>query len=170
MIRVPLTRGLFAVIDDADADLVAGRRWQALTIKGETYARCSIRVDEPSRRQRIVYMQSLISGFPRTNHVDGDRLNNQRSNLRPATREQSGGNRRVVRSETSPFKGVTVNRSRGLRWKAYIRDDHLGYFQDAADAARAYDLAAREVYGEFAALNFPEPGERSALRNPTGAP
>jgi hypothetical protein len=91
-------------------------------------------------------------------HEDGNGLNNQRSNLRIASPTQNQGNARRRKDNTSGYKGVSWYR-RTNKWKAHIRVDkklrHLGYFIDLTDAARAYDAAALEHFGEFAHLNFP---------------
>jgi hypothetical protein len=67
---------------------------------------------------------------------------------------------------TSRFKGVWWH-AENAKWYAGVtiggRRRWLGYHVDEADAARAYDTAARRHFGEFASLNFPLPGERGAL-------
>jgi hypothetical protein len=88
-------------------------------------------------------------------HVNGNRLDNRRANLRLCTRAE---NARNVRGRAlSGFKGVTQVRA---RWRAVIYAEgkihRLGSFGAAEEAAHAYDEAARRLHGEFAKLNFPE--------------
>lgn len=88
-------------------------------------------------------------------HADMDPSNDRWSNLREANNSQNNANRRF---HTSRFKGVRFFKKCN-RWAAYIRGDncqrHLGMFSSEEEAARAYDAAAMERYGEFARLNFP---------------
>jgi len=88
-------------------------------------------------------------------HIDGNKLNNRRSNLRVATRSQNSANRGPT-GGTSKFKGVRYCKDKG-RYRAEIQADgryiHLGYFDVEVDAARAYDQAAVTHYGEFAYTN-----------------
>ncbi len=91
-------------------------------------------------------------------HIDRKPLNNLKSNLRQATIQQQLQNRdkfsQMNRKQTSSnFKGVCFDRN---RWKSYIQHKHIGYFTNEEDAARAYDKEAKELFGEFAVLNFPE--------------
>ena len=90
-------------------------------------------------------------------HRNRNKLDNRRNNLRPATCLQNSANQSLRKDNRSGFKGVTWNKQQS-RWKAQIRDAgkrlFLGYFHDAAEAARAYDQKARELFGEFAFLNF----------------
>jgi hypothetical protein len=100
-------------------------------------------------------------------HIDGDPMNNVRSNLRVATPESNMQNRRKSttiggRPTSSPYKGVVKLKDRE-RWVARIwvkgEQVFLGHFDDEREAARCYDAAALEAYGEFAWLNstaFPE--------------
>jgi hypothetical protein len=101
-------------------------------------------------------MHKLITGWPKTDHIDHDGLNNQRSNLRPATTAQNNHNQRPQRNTSSRFKGVTWHKRIG-KWQAAIKvadkNRHLGVFPDEEDAARAYNAAAVEAYGEYAYLN-----------------
>ncbi len=97
-----------------------------------------------------------VTGRTEVDHINGDRLDNRRSNLRAATRQQnswnSGAQRR--RSRTSRYKGVSFDKSRGL-WTAHILNKNLGRFDTEEEAALTYDKAATELFGEFAYLNLP---------------
>ena len=86
-------------------------------------------------------------------HRNHNTLDNRRSNLRLATPSQNAINRRKAKG----YKGVSRVRD---KWRATIGSvrkkerRHLGYFPSAERAAKAYDAAAIEMYGEFALLNF----------------
>jgi hypothetical protein len=109
-------------------------------------------------------MHRTILGAPQghmVDHINRDGLDNRRINLRAATRAQNACNaikRHSIRS-TSQFKGVHWDKARS-RWAAQIKKlgkvTNIGRFISEEDAARAYDTAAKKVYGEFARLNFPE--------------
>jgi hypothetical protein len=93
---------------------------------------------------------------PEIDHANRGRDRNAIGNLRPATRVGNNGNSGILRSNTSGYRGVSWDRRRA-RWEAYIwrgnRKAHLGYFDDAKRAARAYNDAARQHFGDFATLN-----------------
>ncbi len=165
-VKVPLTRGYTALVSEEDATAVLAYRWRAACIRpGVVYAVRAVPSGLQRPRQRALYLHTFLTGFSRTDHVDGDGLNNCRENLREATVAQNNYNRRAQLAVSSQYKGVSLNRGRGKRWKAGIKVNgksrHLGYYDDEAAAARAYDKAARAEFGDFAALNFPEPGKRS---------
>lgn len=143
-----------ALVDDADYDRVSRHRWRRY---GGDYAATDIDGE-------AVYMHHFILGdTSEVDHRDGNGLNNQRENLRPATRTQNMQNRAGWGS--SGFKGVSWFAQRG-KWRARIaadgREKTIGYFDTAEDAARAYDRKAVELFGEFARLNFSHEYRRAA--------
>ena len=93
-------------------------------------------------------------------HINRDKTDNQVCNLRFVTRQHNSMNRSKITSRTtsSKFKGVYLNKRVG-KWLARIALNKkyicLGLFSDEAPAARAYDLKAQELFGEYAVLNFP---------------
>lgn len=93
----------------------------------------------------------------RVDHRDGNGLNNQRYNLRLATHSQNMQNRRVQKNNRSGFKGVTWNKDM-KKWATKIKFEGkwvwLGAFESPEEGGRAYDLKAKELFGEFARLNF----------------
>jgi hypothetical protein len=164
---VPLSQGKTAVIDTVDLGLVyPGPSWHAINPSGSKwYASCIIPGPRSSARRTLHReVLGLRRGDPRqADHIDGNGLNNRRSNLRVASPNQNQHNRRAVGGR-SKYKGV--DRPRSGRWRASIRNNTtvhpLGFYDTEEEAARAYDLAARVMHGEFGRLNFPEPGERQA--------
>ena len=158
--------GRVALVDDEDYDLVMQHRWHVREIRRAGRVNGPYAITYLSRRDHAgkappLFMHVLIMGRTGVDHFDHDGLNNQRSNLRPATGTQNGGNRRKqVAAASSSYKGVTL--VRGTRWRAHIghagKHIHLGYFPDEESAARAYDRAARRLFGPFACTNFDAEG------------
>ena len=147
---VPLTQGYEAVIDADDVALVIGNSWRAMVKPHSVYA---YRVEFPKRR--TVLLHRTILNAPsnmQVDHIDGDALNNRRSNLRLATALQNGANKKKPAHNTSGFKGVSWHK-RDLYWAANIRVGgklrHLGRFETAEAAHAAYCKASEEFHGEF---------------------
>ena len=94
-------------------------------------------------------------------HIDGDGLNNLRSNLRTCSNAENSRNSRITLNSKSGFKGVNCAKSNfsKLPWRARIKYNYkeiqLGTYATKEEAARAYDRKALELFGEFAKLNFP---------------
>lgn len=157
--------GRVALIDDADYDLVMQLRWNVQEAvepqrrRVVSYATTSLSGTRTSRKP--ILMHKLLTGWPLTDHIDGNGLNNRRSNLRPATHAQNQFNA-GSRGGSSQYKGVSWNKH-ARKWCAGIDAApirmRLGYFTDEEEAARAYDAAALQLHGEFARLNFPVGGE-----------
>lgn len=154
---VPLSRGHIALVDDADAERVLAHKWSARPVGKTVYAQRSVRRDDGRWTTQLLH--KFLTGYAITDHRNGDGLDNRRANLRDATHAQNLSNRRTPIG-ASGLKGVTWHKSRS-KWRAQITshgtNHHLGYFSTREDAARAYDMAAREMHGEFASPNFPAP-------------
>lgn len=174
---IPLTRGLVTTVDRQDADLGA-MLWAAIPNgSGHIYAARGVRNGGRwtlDLLHRVILARKLARPLrpgEQVDHINGDPLDNRRANLRPATHAQNRRNNRVYMTNASGYKGVYWHKQR-RKWQARIQHNsrlrHLGYFDTPIEAARAYDDAARELYGEFAALNFPRDGEQSARRNHNG--
>jgi hypothetical protein len=158
-ILVPLTHEKYATVDIADLPLVANHTWHSMWNGWNWYAVRWRTADDPPGAKNI-YMHQVICPSPTgVDHRDRNGLNNRRSNLRPATNQQNIANAGMFRSNNSGYRGVGWFKPHGL-WRARIKinqvDTHLGYFRSPEDAARAYDAAAREAFGEFAFVNFPD--------------
>jgi len=86
-------------------------------------------------------------------HRNLDSLDDRWDNLRLATKTQNRQNQGLKRINSTGYKGVYLQSN---RWIAQIRKQHIGCFNTAEEAARAYDIKAEEFYREFARLNFPK--------------
>lgn len=148
MKRIPLTQGKFAIVDDEDYErLVAMGKWQYVN----GYASKSIWPNKAIKMHRLI--ANTPDGFE-TDHVNGNKLDNRRKNLRACTVSQNQWNCGISKSNTSGFKGVHRSRK---RWKTCIRVNgdlmYIGTFDTPIEAARAYNAAAIKYHGEFAKLN-----------------
>ena len=156
-------RGRVALVSDARVPLIADYRWRVMEHTRPDGTRVGpyavTKIPTGSRGGRMAYMHTLITGNARTDHEDGDPLNNTDPNLRDTTQSQNLANTGKRRTGgTSRYKGVDWL-ARNSKWRARIKVDyeqrHLGLFPAEEDAARAYDAAAVEAWGRFARLNFP---------------
>lgn len=143
-IRIPLTRGRTALVDVDDYPLISNRSWQ---YGNNGYVTSGGRI----------YMHRLIMNAPKgalVDHINRDRLDNRRTNLRFATAQQQSVNSNP-RPARVPYKGVSLHYG---KYAARITVNGelrlLGSHDTAEAAARAYDEVALAEWGEFARLNF----------------
>jgi hypothetical protein len=148
---VPLTKGYEAIIDAADVPLVEGVNWWAKISRITVYA--AAKLPSPQRGDKL--MHRAIMNTPskmETDHIDGDGLNNRRSNLRIATTSENQRNRGLSANNTSGFKGVSWQK-RTKKWRAEIRSNGvywwLGDFDTPEAAHAAYVAASERLHGEF---------------------
>jgi hypothetical protein len=153
-------KDMVALVDDCDADLQA-MGWHAHKAKGNHYYACSR--ESTGARQRYwlhnEVMQRVV-GMPLAqgelvDHINRDRLDNRRANLRIATKSENEANKVKGSRGVSRFKGVS--KTRAGNWKAEITVEktriYLGTFGTEVAAAKAYNEQALDSYGEFATLN-----------------
>lgn len=161
MKAITITRGLVALVDDEDYERLSSLNWQAQRASHGWYAKRHVRC--AGKWPACQFMHRMIMMPARgmvVDHIDGNGLNNQRSNLRVCTHKQNSANRNKRKAiNTSPYVGVHFcNRSR--KWVASItvnyKKKHVGYFRTMDEAAAAYDKASAELRGEFATLNLKE--------------
>ena len=154
-VLIPISRGEVTIVDDEDAGL-AQFRWSAHPIQrasGGYYVSRHAAGDEPGS---TIYMHRTILHAPPgmlVDHINGNGLDNRRSNLRLCTKRQNAINRRYER--LSGARGVEAHRN---TWRVVFTNEGIAYsmsgFPTREMAARAYDALAKEFHGEFAILNF----------------
>jgi hypothetical protein len=155
---IRLSQGGFAIVDEEDYERVNQYQWH-LTKGGKTYyAVRNIRIGNKRTRQRI---HNFIMGIFDTDidHRNRNGLHNYKSNLRECTSQQNCFNRGSKINSTSNFKGVNKY-GKGNRYISRIMkggmNTYLGSFDNEIEAAKCYDAKAKELFGEFACLNFSE--------------
>lgn len=154
MKEIPLTKGKVALVDDEDYERISRWKWH-YTPNG--YAAHTIW--SPEKKVNRGMHREVMQTPPglETDHINGNKLDNRRENLRICTSSQNKANSGLSKMNTSGYKGVRWRESR-QKWEVDIRKDgrkvFLGRFDDIIEAAKAYDLAAKAHYGEFAKLNF----------------
>ena len=154
--HIPLTRGKFAIVDAADYEELAQHKWLVNGDESRGYY-----AGRRSGHTLLLMHRAIMKPPPGAvvDHIDHNGLNNRRSNLRICTQKQNSRNAVPNRRGTSRFKGVYFLKRTG-KWIATINYNgktmHLGSFDNEIEAAKAYDRKARELFGEFAYLNFPQ--------------
>lgn len=160
MKKIPLSQNKFALIDNGDYDALSNHKWYASKDRNSWYATRKIRI---ASKKITVRMHRVILGLKcfdgkEVDHIDGNGLNNQRSNLRTCTNQQNHFNQRPQKKKkSSRFKGVYRHKE-VKKWSSQIkingRKINLGCFIKEVDAAKAYNEGALKYFGEFARPNI----------------
>ena len=153
MKEIKLTRGKVTIVDDEDFKYLSQWKWHF----NDCYAVRSGR--KPMEGRCTLSMHRVINQTPEgyeTDHINRDKLDNRKQNLRTATGQQNMYNRESYRNSSSIYKGVYWDKTHN-KWRVRIKINykfiHIGRFDCEREAALAYNRKAKEVHGEFAGLN-----------------
>ena len=151
--QLPLTQGKYALVDDADYDLLSRWDWYAWWSGSVWYAR-------RSHKGKKLYLHREILNAQKgecVDHINHNGLDNRRCNIRICTNRQNMMNQKPLKGKSRKYKGVYWHK-KAAKWTSQIRvvskRMHLGLFEDEIIAAKVYDKAARLYYGEYAWENF----------------
>lgn len=156
MNKIILTRGKYAKIDAEDFATLSVYSWYTLKTG---YAATSV---GGRKNKKMIYMHRLvmdvIDRFISVDHINKNKLDNRKENLRICSHKQNCSNSSKSKNlKTSKFKGVYFDKQRG-KWAAKIKVNYinifLGRFDDEIGAAKKYNKAALEHFGDFASLNI----------------
>lgn len=160
MKKIPLTQNKFALVDNEDYEYINQWKWYhngRYAARGKYYKKIC---GKPT--SRIIFMHRIINKTPddmRTDHINGEKLDNRKSNLRPCSNSENSMNKISQKNSSSKFKGVSRHRI-NKKWQTHIKINgkgkYLGCFTSEKQAAQAYNVAAKELFGEFAKLNIIE--------------
>lgn len=154
MRELVLANGMVTLVDDDDFARFGGMKWYAVRARQTE--------EKYYARNRSGWLHRLVMGAPnglQVDHRDRDGLNNQKANLRLATQSLNNANADMRRRGANTFRGVYWQPAKKsfriaitVAWKWHS----LGTSKSEIEAALRYDTAAREAFGEFAQLNFPD--------------
>jgi len=154
MKEIELTKGFVTQVDNNDYNWLIQSKWFVMKGWNTWYAATQIKLK--NGKYKILFMHRVILDTPKAlqgEHIDRNGLNNQRSNLRNATRAQNRAN--TLPGNNKKYKGTLKH---GKQFISQIRINgttrNLGSFKTEEEAAKKYDLVAKDVFGEFAYLNF----------------
>lgn len=169
MKEIKLTQGRFALVDDDDFEKVSNHNWQYKSDKGgRGYATRTRKVSEQSQDRKLsqqILMHRFICNIHMLSgkdiipdHADGNGLNNQKYNLVITNMKQNCKRKKKWgKPTTSRYKGVHKRKDSG-KFRARITSEHdrttIGNFDCEIDAAKAYDVYAAMLFGDFAEYNF----------------
>ena len=154
--EIELTKGKFSTVDDDDFEYLSQWKWHCNS-NGYASRSTYYKKDCGKRSVKTIHMHRVVNETKdslQTDHINGDKLDNRKENLRSCTNSQNQMNRRNDKNESSKFKGVYRYKDKwGARIKKDKKSKHLGFFKSEKEASVEYDKAAKEYFGEFARLN-----------------
>lgn len=152
---IELTQGKKAIVSQEDYESVSQYKWSY-----DAHNNCAVRSiflgrDEDGKQKSItVKMHRFIMGTQKgkdTDHINGDRLDNRRNNLRVCEHKDNQRNMKMHKDNTSGYKGVS--RSREGKWVVKVGNKYIATFNDIIDAAKRYNQEATSAHGRYAKLN-----------------
>ena len=152
MKAIQLTGGKVAIVDDEDFEELNRYKWHYC----EGYA---IRADYSGGKRQVIRMHRVVTSAPPNflvDHINGEGIDNRRSNLRLCTHGENQMNRDRPKSSTSGYSGVNYHRASG-KWQCRVQSNgkrhDLGLFDNKHDAARMYNFWCVDLHGKFARPN-----------------
>ncbi len=162
MKKIKLTQNQYALIDNEDFELISKYKWHFRKDRRQGYAIAQDIFYKDKKKRKRIRMHNLIMGVDNlgiVDHINGNKLDNRKSNLRFATFQQQATNRPMLKHNTSGYKGV-IKGSKN-RWRAIISINNkkiaLGSFKTKKSASIIYNRAARILFGEFANIKKSNP-------------
>ena len=159
-VKIPLSRGIFALIDESDLPLIEKHKWHVNKSPYNIHAATNIK--QENKQWKLFKMHRFILNAPKemqVDHINHDGLDNRRENLRLCTPSQNSANRRARKNGTSKFRGVSWHKV-DRKWMVALakegRIEYVGRFENEIEAAKAYNTKAIELHGAFAHLNIIE--------------
>lgn len=157
-----LTKGKRILLDDEDYEWANKYKWYTKKNRSGYYGNWYIvRYYYSKTKRTTIRMHREIMGLckediSQVDHKDHNGFNNQKANLRICTNKENQQNKKPVAGCFSKYKGVSYNK-RDKLWQSQITNNgkrYYGWFKNEVDAAIDYDKKAKELFGEFAYLNF----------------
>lgn len=167
-----------SIVDDEDWEEISKYKWYTCVWKpdGSCYSRATVphpqggKTSKGSPRRARIMMHRFLMAPPEgyeVDHINHNKLDNRRCNLRVCTRAENGRNIRKTNNRSSRYKGVSRSKkgpdminNRSKQWTCGITYDGeyhwVGMYATEEHAALVYDEWAQEHHGEFACLNFPD--------------
>lgn len=156
MKTIPLTKGKLALVDDEDFERISQYKWHIVNVYAG-YREWAKDKEGKWFTKKYHKMHRLILDAPehlQVDHINGNALDNRKSNLRLVTNQQNCWNKTELPRNTSGFRGVS--RHRANRWRAYIayggKQVSLGTYKDKEEAITARKNGERKYYGEYSPL------------------
>lgn len=147
-VNTPDGQQFMMLVDDEDYELMSRFNWRAQKDSAGGW-----------RPFATIRPHRLLVNYELVDHINGEPMDNRKNNLRSASKQQNSANRGLQSNNTTGFKGIYFQKTTG-KYRAHIQVNgkriSLGSHKTSIDAAKAYDTAASEHFGEFARLNFPE--------------
>jgi len=159
--RIQLSNGSFVLVDAEDYEFLNQWKWKEHSGTAQRNKHIATIGDwkDGKRKDVCVLMHRVIMDAPEgmdVDHINGNRLDNRRANLRVCSHAQNRANSKTPVTNKSGYKGVSWCK-RDSRWIAFItsngKSKNLGRFLDIVEAAKAYNRAALSMFGEYARLN-----------------